>query len=370
MRHQSATTRRGGEASASARPADRGQTADLPPAVLALLNPEAASSATEPPKLLQTHISWVVVGDRDVVKVKKPVELGFLDFSTLERRRVACEREVELNRRLCPDVYLGVRSIREVGGRAYLADDGDERGQGRMLEYAVWMRRLPEDRLLDRLVAEGTATSGMVEDVADRLSSFHATAATGPGIDEYGAPDALRANAEENFEQVRPYIGRSIDEAAWTSLRKVTLRFLDTRRDLIERRVRDGRIRDGHGDLHTGNICMSEPVAIFDCIEFNDRFRCGDVASEVAFLAMDLRSKDRPDLAAAFVERYQQMSGDRNLRLVLDYYGCYRAYVRGKVESMKLEEPEFGEAERAEAIRRARGYFELAADYARRMLAS
>jgi aminoglycoside phosphotransferase family enzyme len=342
------------------------RTADLPAAVAALLDGTAIPDAVPAPHLIQTHISWVVVAGEDVFKLKKPVSLGFLDFSTLDKRHDACLRELELNRRLCQDVYLGVRAVRESNGRVKL-DPPDAAATGDVLDYAVWMRRLPEDRMLDKLVADGSATVAMVQAVADQLATFHATAATGPGVDEFGAPDMLRANAEENFEQVRPFIGRSIDESTWTTIREATRRVLDRQGAQFEQRIAEGHIRDGHGDLHASNICMTDPVAIFDCIEFNDRFRYGDVASEVGFLAMDLEYSHRPDLARAFVDRYAEAGGDRVPRLVLDFYIAYRAYVRGKVESMKLDEPEIAEPEREAAQRDARRYFDLARRDAERL---
>jgi aminoglycoside phosphotransferase family enzyme len=348
---------------------------DLPIAVTALLDGRAIPGTAAPPHLVQTHISWVVVADQDVYKLKKPVSLGFLDFSTLEKRLGACLREVELNRRLCHDVYLGVRAVCESGGQITLApaDEGptaaagDENGTSQVLDYAVWMRRLPEDRMLDVLLERGEGTTAMMHAIADRLAVFHATAATGPGVDEHGTLDALLENANENFEQTRPFIGRTIDEPTWTAIRQATLGALHHQRALFEQRVADGRIRDGHGDLHASNICMTDPVAIFDCIEFNDRFRAGDVASEVAFLAMDLEHLGHPELAWAFVERYHVASGDQPPSLVLDWYLCYRAYVRGKVESMQLDEPEISEADHKHAEQEARRYFALAHRYADRM---
>ena len=232
-----------------------------------------------------------------------------------------------------------------------------------VLDYAVRMRRLPEDRMLDALVRRGRATPAMVEAVADRLAAFHAAAATGPGVDEHGAPAAVLANAAENFAQTRPFVGRSIDAEIWALIHWSTLEFLERRRALFERRVAAGRVRDGHGDLHAANVCLTEPIAIFDCIEFNDRFRCGDVAAEVAFLAMDLEYRGRADLAAAFTDRYVEVSGDRDIRDVLDFYLCYRAYVRGKVESLKLDEPGFSAEEYGMALTRARRYFDLAKSY-------
>jgi aminoglycoside phosphotransferase family enzyme len=229
------------------------------------------------------------------------------------------------------------------------------------------MRRLPQDRMLDVVLERGAATITMMEALAERLTAFHGFAATGPGVDEYGSPAAVWANAVENFGQTRPFIGRTIDARTWALVRSSSQRFLEENLALFERRVAQGRIRDGHGDLHAANICMTEPIAIFDCIEFDDRSRCGDVAAEVAFLAMDLEYRGRADLATSFVDRYVEASGDRGLRDLLDFDICYRAYVRGKVESLKLDEPGFSAAEYGTTPTQARRSFDLARSYAIRL---
>jgi aminoglycoside phosphotransferase family enzyme len=346
------------------RMADRTETRQFPRAVaglLALLRHDHEAAELE---VVQTHISWIVLAGSYAYKIKKPVELGFLDYSTLEKRLRACQREVELNRRLCPTVYLGVLSLAEHDGQIVI---GDAPEGGEVLDYMVWMRHLPHDLMLDQLLARGEATAAQLELVAERLASFHASAATGPGVDEHGEPEAVAANVEQNFEQVKPHVGRTIDRESFTLIAMASRNFLTRRRALFERRVAEGRIRDGHGDLHAASICLTSPLAIFDCIEFNDRYRCGDVAAEVAFLAMDLEFNRRSDLARAFVDRYVAASGDQELLELLDFYIVYRAYVRGKVESIKLSEPEFGQAERARAVDRAWRYFAIARRYAERL---
>lgn len=320
---------------------------------------QGTAPRSEQPHLIQTHISWVVLAGPYAYKLKKPLALGFLDYSTPEKRLEACHREVALNRRLCPWVYLGVMPIADTS----VEPDGSRT----VLDYAVRMRRLPDDRMLDVLLDRDEATITMVAALAERLADFHAHAATGPGVDEHGSPKAVWANAAESFRQTRPFIGRTLDAPTWAFIHWSSSRFLDENRALFERRVAEGRIRDGHGDLHAANVCMTEPIAIFDCIEFNDRFRCGDVAAEVAFLAMDLEYRGRADLAAAFTDRYVEVSGDPELRDVLDFYLCYRAYVRGKVESLKLDEPGFSTEEYGMALTRAWRYFDLAKRYAIRL---
>jgi aminoglycoside phosphotransferase family enzyme/predicted kinase len=309
-----------------------------------------------PVETVQTHISVVLLGRRLVLKLKKPVDFGFLDFTTPEKRRRACEREVSLNRRLCPDIYLGVQPVSEVGGQFRLTD------AGRVVDYGVLMKRLPQERMLDRMVAQGLVTEAIIDRVADRLVAFHQAARRGPEVDTFGSPGAIRRNWEENFTQTAPYIGRTVNATAYHSIRHWITRRLEDADGLLRERVRQGRICDGHGDLRSESICVTDGICIFDCVEFNERFRCGDVAGEAAFLAMDLDARGRPDLGYYFAERYQ--GGDPRLFALLPFYKCYRAFVRGKVLSFRLDEPEFAEAERRDAAARARNFFDLARRYA------
>ncbi|MBI4494920.1 MAG: hypothetical protein HY690_19265 [Chloroflexi bacterium] len=292
-------------------------------------------------------------------KVKKPVDFGFLDFSTLERRTAACADEVRLNRRLCPDVYLGVVQLVEREGAFFVG------GPGRLVEPAVWMRRLPEAGMLPNLLARGAVDARLMGRIALRLARFHAAAATGPGVDEYGSPATVRANWEENFAQTAAFAEPILPAAIRAAIAASIERFLAGQATFLERRVASGRIREGHGDLHAASICVEgRRLHLFDCLEFNARFRCADVAAEVAFLAMDLDHYGRPDLAAAFVEAYVRASGDGELPRLLDFYKCYRAYVRGKVLGLRLAEPGLPPARAVHVAREARAYFELALAYA------
>jgi uncharacterized protein len=311
-----------------------------------------------PIEMIQTHISVVLLGRHHVLKLKKPVDFGFLDYTTLEKRRRACEAEVDLNRRLCPDIYLAVQPVTEVDGEAHLSSEG------RVIDYGVWMKRLPADRMLDRMVAEGAVTEAMIDRVAGRLSRFHRQARRGPEVYAYGRPNAIRRNWEENFTQTARYVGRTITPQSYDAIRDWVARWMVNSDELLQSRVRDERICDGHGDLRCESICVTDGICIFDCIEFNDRFRCGDVASEVAFLEMDLYVRGRPDLGYYFSECYRRHTGDRELFSLMPFYRCYRAYVRGKVLSFRLDEPEFSEEERKAAATRATNYFKLARRYA------
>ncbi len=311
-------------------------------------------------ELVQTHISFVFIAGDRVYKVKKAVDFGFLDFTTLEKRKRFCEEELRLNRRLAPEAYLEVAAIGEdAGGTPAL-------GVGRPVEYAVVMRRLPQDRMLKRLLAEGKVPPEAMDAVAAKVADFHRRAETGGRIDEMGGIETIRYNHEENFEQTARYVGLTIPRERYEFLRGWVNRFLERERPLFEKRVADHRIRDCHGDLHAEHICLADGIVIFDCIEFNERFRFGDVAAEAAFLAMDLDYNGYPGHARAFVEAYVRHSGDGEVRRLLDFYRCYYAYVRGKVTSFRLDDPHIDRAQREDAARAASRYFDLAFAYAAR----
>jgi aminoglycoside phosphotransferase family enzyme/predicted kinase len=332
---------------------------DLPAYVSALLRPSAFRHPADDIQLVDTHISWVILAGAYVYKIKKPVSFGFLDFSTVERRAADCAAEVRLNRRLCPDVYLGVVDIVERGG------DFSVGGEGRVVEPAVWMRRLPAEGMLDQMLKRDAVDASLARRIARRLARFHAIAATGPGVDEFGTPRAVKANWDENFVEVAPFVGRTLSPSVAIGIQTYVEGFLVRRGALLEQRVATHRVRDGHGDLHAASVCVEgRRLQLFDCLEFSPRFRCADVAADVAFLAMDFDHYGRADLAAAYVEAYVTTSRDRDLLLLLDFYKCYRAYVRGKVLSLRLLQPGLT-PERSEQIAAdAAAYFDLAWAYA------
>jgi aminoglycoside phosphotransferase family enzyme/predicted kinase len=336
-----------------------GALPELPPAVCALLRPETYPHPAPHPELRETHISWVVLAGDYAYKVKKPVDFGFLDFTSFEKRAAACADEVRLNRRLCPDVYLGVSDLVARNGAIRLG------GPGRLVEPVVRMRRLPERGMLPALLRREVVDRRLAARIGRLLAKFHATAATGPGVDEFGAPEAIANEWEENFAQVSLFIGRALSKEMLEGCHGYVEAFLRDRRELLTGRVAEGRVREGHGDLHAANICVEgKRLHLFDCLEFSARFRCADVAAEVAFLAMDLDHYGRADLAADFVHAYVRASGDRELLDLLDFYKCYRAFVRGKVAALRLAEPGLAAAAAAESLESARAYFDLASAYA------
>src|SRR5215470_5751941 len=244
----------------------------------------------------ETHVSVLVfVGDR-AYKLKKPVAMGFLDFSTREAREAACRREVELNRRLAPDVYLGVADVRGPDGRP--------------CDHLVVMRRMPAERRLAALVRAGADVEDSVRRVARLVAAFHERAATSPEIAAAGSVASVRRNWEDNFEQMAPFVGAVLDAAVAARVRVLAERYLDGRGALFHQRTASGMVRDGHGDLLAEDVfLLDDGPRVLDCIEFDDRLRWGDVLADVAFLAMDLERLGSPGLAARFLDRYREFSG-------------------------------------------------------------
>ncbi len=333
---------------------------DIPFLKKALLEPSIYPDNPKEIKFLETHISLLFFTGNFVYKIKKPVNFGFLDFTTLEKRRYFCEQEVYLNRRLSPDIYLGIIHI-TFDGRNVSIGGSDE-----TIEYAVKMKQIPEEFLMDQLLKKGKVTKEMIEAISERLVDFYSMAETDEKIKGFARPERIKQDTDENFDQTEKYIGITISKVVYEEVKKRTNDFLKEKEDIFYLRIKDDRIRDCHGDLRLEHIFWGDRISIFDCIEFNERFRYMDVASDIAFLAMDLDYNEREDLNLPLIDTYVKLSGDKGLIRVLDFYKCYRAYVRGKVESFRLDDPNIQEEEKTEAYKRARRYFDLAHLYSRR----
>ena len=338
-------------------PSQTGKVMEQPAFIEALLKPETYPHHPKKVELVQTQMSFLFLTGDFVYKVKKPVDLGYLDYTTLEKRLYFCQQELELNRRLCPDAYLEVLPVVSREGKIHLGGVGD------VVEYAIKLKQLPADRMMDKLLPQDRVTTEMVDRVAQKLAAFHSSARTGPEINHYGSLVAIKVNTEENFAQTEKYIDISIPSETYTRIQNYTDNYMDSNKSLFEKRVKDKKIRDCHGDLHAAHVCLADGICIYDCIEFNDRFRYGDVASEVAFLAMDLDRFNHPELSRAFVAAYIGASGDKELAGLLNFYKCYRAYVRGKVTNFMLEDPYIPESEMADVLATAKMYFALAESY-------
>jgi len=324
--------------------------------ISALMNPEAYDEIVENIRLVQTHISWIFLTGKYAYKIKKPVDFGFLDFSTLEKRKLYCEKELELNRRLAPDMYLEVVSITQSDDKIKI------KGEGKVIEYAVKMRELPQETMMLKLLEIGRVDDNLIDRIVKIISNFHSKAK----IINHSDFETVKFNWDENFDQTKPFINKTIGKNEFDFIETRIKNFLKTNEKIFAKRESEGKIRDCHGDLHSGNIFITDKIYIFDAIEFNERFRFGDVANEVAFLAMDLDFHNKQDLSNYFVEKYIEYSKDKELKKVLDFYKCYRAFVRGKVTSFKLQDKTISVQEKKESEKLAKKYFDLAFNYTKR----
>ena len=329
--------------------------------IRAMLDPE---TYPEPPKKivhLQTHISHIFLTGGLVYKIKKSVDFGFLDFTTLAMRRYFCKQEVVLNQRLTQNIYLGVVKITSEKGRPII------NGKGPSLEYAVLMREMPQGRMMDRLLQAGKVKKKDILGLVRKLVPFYQTSQTGKGVNPFGRAEIIAKNTEENFIQTRPYVGRLLAKRTFDRIASGTRGFLIKEKELFKKRIHEGRIRDCHGDLHSGNICLDKEIQIYDCIEFNHRFRYSDTACDLAFLCMDLDFHGYPELSNLLIKEYVHHSGDRELPRLLDFYKSYRAYVRAKVHSFSLDEPELSAKEKRSHFQLAKKYYHLAYQYTQKL---
>ena len=329
------------------------------------MNPVLRDLTLPGDEIIETHISWVLLREHDVWKIKKPVSLGFLDFSTLEKRFAACKAEVELNRRLAADVYRACVPItRDSAGRHQLG------GEGEPVEWAVHMVRLPTDQRADIRLAEGRLKAEDLKRIADRLAAFHAAAKSDRQTARFGSVEVISANLRENFEQTRHSLPTILNPQQADEIEAWQTGFLERHADLFASRQTDGRVRDGHGDLRLEHIYLGTEgeILVLDCIEFNHRFRFADICADIAFLAMDLAWHDRPDLAERFLADYARASNDYGLYLLVEFYESYRAFVRGKIASFVAQDPQSSYETRQRMSKEARKYFLLAQAAGRRSL--
>ena len=307
----------------------------------------------------ETHISHVFLTGDYVYKIKKPVNLDFLDFTTLEKRYYYCHQEVILNKRLSHNVYFDVISINIKDSKYHL------NGPGAPVEYAVKMRQLPQDRSMVHLLKRNKINRVLIEELAVILSEFYIQ---GPSVDHIhssGAWETILANCEENFQQTRMFAGEILDERIFQIVRSATLSFLHREKELFENRIKSKKIRDCHGDLRTGHIYFTdEGIQIIDCIEFNERFRFQDVTSDLAFLAMDLDYEGFPQIANYLLDDYAKHTEDPDVFVLIDFYKCYRAFVRCKVNCIRLQEGDTSKQGRIKLLKETSRYLDLAYKYA------
>jgi aminoglycoside phosphotransferase family enzyme/predicted kinase len=280
--------------------------------------------------VLQTHISWVLLAGPWAYKLKKPVDLGFLDFSSLEKRRWYCEEELRLNRRLAPDLYVEVVPIT---GTPELPRLG---GSGKVIEYAVRMKRFPQEALLPRVMERGELQPWHIDALASTVADFHDRVARASADSPWGTPDRVQAAPKHNLRYLAGLVAEPPRKAQLQRLQKWTDEESALHRHDFAARHRDGFVRECHGDLHLGNmVLIDDEVRVFDCIEFNEDFRWIDVISDVAFAAMDLEHRGRADFARRFLNAYLERTGDYSGLAALPYYVVYRALVRALVDVIR-----------------------------------
>lgn len=321
----------------------------------ALCDPAAWPHPVASVRHIETHISHVLLAGETAYKIKKPVDLGFLDFSTLEARRHFCEEELRLNRRLAPGLYLDVVAIT---GSAHAPRVG---AAGAAIEYAVRMRAFAQDALLDAMCAAGTLAPAHIDEIAARVAAFHADAPRAGAASPYGLPEAIRRPMLENFAQIGVLPAGEGERERLGRLESWSLAGHARLAPLMRRRHDEGFVRECHGDLHLGNIALFDGrVQIFDCIEFNAELRWIDIASEIAFLFMDLTARARTDYAARFLDRVLEIGGDHAGLALLRHYAVYRAMVRAKVAAIRAAQPGLDAAGREAALADFSGHLRLA----------
>ncbi len=331
----------------------------LPPLIQQMTQPEFYSHpVTEPIQLVQTHVSYVLLTGEFAYKVKKPVNFGFLDFSTLEKRKHFCEEELRLNQRGAAELYLEVLPITQEGDRFRLG------GTGEVVEYVVKMQQFPAGTLFSDLFDQGKLTGELLERLAQVLAQFHVSAVTNDYIRSFGQVSKIRLAIDENYEQTEKYIGGPQTQQQFDETRAYTDRLFAEQVDLFNQRIENNWIRECHGDVHLRNIALwNDKILLFDCIEFNEPFRFVDVMFDIAYIVMDLDARDRPDLSNLFLNAYLEQMGDWEGLQVLPLYLSRQSYVRAKVTSFLLDDPSIPASVKQECTVTASRYYRLAWEY-------
>ncbi|MBD2665460.1 adenylylsulfate kinase [Richelia sinica FACHB-800] len=333
--------------------------ATLPALIQQMLQPGFyPHGVTEPIELIQTHVSYVLLTGDYVYKLKKPVNFGFLDFSTLEKRQHFCQEELRLNQRGAGELYLEVVPITLVGEQYQIG------GSGEPVEYAVKMRQFPQESLFSELFAQGKLTETNLEELGRVVANYHGEAETNDYIRSFGEVAKVRQAIDENYAQTVNYIGRAQTQEQFDGTKEYTDNFFAQRPELFTDRIKNNYIRECHGDLHLRNMALwHDKIMLFDCIEFNEPFRFVDVMYDVAFTVMDLEARQRQDLGNAFLNAYVEKTGDWEGLQVLPLYLSRQAYVRAKVTSFLLDDPSIPAQVKEEAANTASAYYRQAWEY-------
>jgi aminoglycoside phosphotransferase family enzyme/gluconate kinase len=308
---------------------------------------------------LETHISHIFLCGKYAYKLKKNLDLGFLDFTSLEKRKFYCEEELRLNSIFAPEIYLDVLPIYESNGHFSFEK------KGQVVDYLLKMREFSQDDIFSSIVEREDFTTELFTELAQKLAHIHQKAKSDKEISQFASPDHIRRIADQNFKQTSQYIGQCLTQKSFEQIQKFTLNFIDENESLFEKRQESGKIRECHGDLHLNNICLfNEKIQFFDRIEFNKEFRNIDVVYDLAFLIMDLHFRKQPDIATRVQNEYFEQTGDYKGAALLSFYACLRAYIRGKVTSFRLNNGDISPQEKENIIAEAAAYFDLAESYA------
>lgn len=326
-----------------------------------LLSSRAYNHPTLQLGLIETHVSWVILTGKYAYKIKKPVDFGFLDFSTLKKRKYFCEEELRLGQLFAPEIYLAVVPI--TGTIEQPKVNGDT---GPILEYAIKMCEFSQDNLLSTLLKQGKLNTSLIDQLGQLIAEFHKKTPIAPKNSRFGLPHEVQTPTQQNFEQITPLLSNSNDIAQIEKLEKWANEQFTIHQKLFEKRKRQGFIRDCHGDLHLANIILyHNKLVLFDRLEFNEDLRWTDVIADLAFLAMDLAGKKQPKLANQLINTYLQFTGDYEGLNLLAYYLSYRAVVRAKIALFRLNQKDLNDKEKLDIRNDYYNFINLAEFYTR-----
>ena len=332
---------------------------DISSLIKALQNPDIYPHPVQDPiQVIQTHASVVFLTGEYAYKIKKPVDFGFLDYSTLQKRKHFLTEELRMNQAIAAELYLEVLPI------YCLNDDLNLSGKGEIIDYMLKMRQFPQDCLFLQLFKAGKLTESHLEDLGKVVADFHQNTKTNDYIRRFGDIEVIKKSIDENYQRTQRYIGIVQTQKQYDETKQFTDDYFTSRKEIFEQRKKQDKIRECHGDLHLKNICLwNNKIQLFDRIEFNEEFRFVDVMFDVAFTVMDLEARNRPDFSNIFLNTYLENTGDWEGLQVLPIYLSRQAYVRAKVNSMLLDDPDVSAAEKQEARQTATNYYQLAWQY-------
>ena len=326
--------------------------------IKSLQNPDIYPHEVSAISLVETHISWVILTGPYAYKIKKPINLGFLDFSTLDKRKHYCEEEIRLNSRLAPDIYLDVVSI------SGSPDSPVLNGTGPAIEYAIRMNEFNPDNELDKLLARESLKPEHIRLLAEKVAAFHQDIAIAKNASPYGTPASILGPGIENLEQIQSLVTDHQIQQRLDTIRQWTSQTWAALKPVFEQRKAEGYVRECHGDLHLHNLALvKDDILIFDCIEFNPNLYWIDVISEIAFTVMDLDDRHQSTLAWEFLNRYLQLTGDYDGITVLRFYLVYRAMVRAKVDCIRAHQEDSQTSDRDQIMKEFQSYLTLAEQY-------